>query len=97
MRKHGIQAKRRRRYKCTTDSNHTRPVAANLLDRRFEASGPDLKWVSDITYIRTWEGWLYLTVFIDLFSRRVVGWSMGSNITAELVEDALEMAERTDV
>jgi transposase InsO family protein len=95
MRQESIQARRKRRYKRTTDSDHTRPVAPNLLGRNFAAAGPNEKWVSDITYVRTWEGWLYLAVVLDLFSRRVVGWSMDKTMTSQLVQDALTMALKT--
>lgn len=79
-------------FKVTTDSNHAQPIAPNLLKRNFSASKPNEKWVSDITYIQTTEGWLYLAMIIDLFSRKVVGWSMSETIDAELVCDALTMA-----
>jgi transposase InsO family protein len=79
-------------FKVTTDSNHTKPIAPNLLERNFTASKPNEKWVSDITYIQTTEGWLYLAMMIDLFSRKVVGWSMSETIDAALVCDALTMA-----
>jgi putative transposase len=91
MRKHEIAPKRKRRYKCTTDSNHKLPVAPNVLDRDFEVQEPDEVWVSDITYIETTQGWLYLCVYIDLFSRMIVGWSMSERMTANLVTDAFEM------
>jgi putative transposase len=92
MRLVGLQARRHRRKVTTTDSKHEFPIAPNLLNRQFETEGPNLKWVSDITYIPTREGWLYLAVIMDLFSRKIVGWSMGPAITADLVEDALRMA-----
>jgi putative transposase len=82
----------KKKYRVTTNSGHDYPVSKNLLRRDFEASRPNEKWVGDITYIRTWEGWLYLSVVIDLFSRRVVGWCMGSSLGQELVNGALEMA-----
>ena len=72
-----------RKFKTTTDSNHKLPIAPNLLDRDFTASAPNLKWAGDITYLMTSEGWLYLAVIIDLFSRTVVGWSMSKRMTAE--------------
>ena len=81
-----------RLFKVTTDSNHTLPIAPNLLERNFSASKPNEKWVTDITYIQTTEGWLYLAIFIDLFSRKVVGWSMSEHIDSTLVCDALRMA-----
>jgi len=92
MREAGVRARYRKKYKVTTNSNHKQPVFENVLDREFAAAGPDQAYVSDITYIWTQEGWLYLAIFIDLFSRRVVGWSMGSRMKARLVTDALRMA-----
>ena len=88
----GLIPKAKRKFKVTTDSNHSKPVADNLLDQDFSASRPNEKWISDITYIPTSEGWLYLCVFIDLYSRAVIGWSMGSRMQSSLVEDALTMA-----
>jgi len=85
-------AKARRKFKATTDSKHTLPVVPNLLVQDFSASKPNEKWVTDITYIRTQEGWLYLCVFIDLFSRAVIGWSMSDRINKQLVCNALSMA-----
>lgn len=92
MREQGLAGCRPRRYKATTDSEHGEPVAANLVARNFRADGPDQVWVGDITYIRTWEGWLYLAVVIDLWSRRVVGWSSADHMRTELVLSALDMA-----
>jgi len=92
MREAGVKARYRKKYKVTTNSNHKQPVFENVLDREFDAAEPDHAYVSDITYIWTQEGWLYLAVFIDLFSRRIVGWSMGSRMKARLVTDALRMA-----
>lgn len=92
MRKNGIRAKHKRRYKATTDSKHALPVAPNLLDRQFDVSAPDQVWTADITYIPTREGWLYLAVVMDLYTRMIVGWSMDSRMTRELVMDALRMA-----
>lgn len=94
MREGGIAAKTKRKYRITTNSNHTLPIADNVLNRDFTASQINEKWVSDITYIRTHEGWLYLGVILDLFSRRVVGWSMSETMTSRLVVDAYEMARR---
>jgi transposase InsO family protein len=91
MREHGIQPRRRRKFKSTTDSNHKLPVMENILERRFVATEPNQAWVSDITYIDTQEGWLYLAVFIDLYSRMVVGWSMCERMTADLVVNAFRM------
>jgi transposase InsO family protein len=87
-----IRAKTGRESRNTTDSNHDRPVAGNLLDRQFEAGGPNEKWVADITSIATREGWLYLAASEDLYSRMVVGWSMAGHLESRLVVDALEMA-----
>jgi transposase InsO family protein len=92
MKLHGIRARGKRKYKATTDSRHDLPVAPNLLDRQFEVSQPDEVWVGDITYIPTDEGWLYLAVVIDLFSRQVVGWSLKERMTRDIVIDALRMA-----
>lgn len=92
MREACITVRCRKKYKVTTNSNHKRPVFENVLDRQFSVSGPDQAYVSDITYLCTQEGWLYLAVVIDLFSRRVVGWSMSSRMKASLVTDALRMA-----
>jgi putative transposase len=87
-----VRAKTARKFRNTTDSNHPLPVAANVLDRQFEAQGPNERWLTDITYIPTREGWLYLAVVEDLYSRRVVGWSMAEHMESRLVVDALEMA-----
>jgi len=93
MRQHGIRAQTPRRYRvCTTDSKHSLPVAANLLDRNFTAEKPDQVWLADITYIPTGEGWLYLAVILDLFTRKVVGWAMRDHMRAELTMAALTMA-----
>lgn len=93
MRRAGIEALRRRRRRPVDEGlrpEHT--IAANVLDRQFEASAPNQKWVADFTYIDTAEGWLYLAVVLDLFSRRIIGWSMKPEMTAQLVMDALMMA-----
>jgi putative transposase len=87
-----IKVKMKRRYKNTTNSNHNLPIAPNILNRDFYASNPDEKYVGDITYISTGEGWLYLATVIDLYSRKVVGWSMSDNMKVSLVNDALQMA-----
>jgi transposase InsO family protein len=92
MRKCGIKARRRRKYRVTTDSKHSFPVAENLLNREFFSAGPNHVWVSDITYIWTLEGWLYLAAVIDLHSRMVVGWSMSERLDRSLALDALSMA-----
>ncbi len=85
-------AKAAKKFKVTTDSDHAFPLAENVLDRDFTAEKPNQKWVGDITYLRTNEGWLYLAVIIDLYSRVVLGWSMSERMTATLVCDALMMA-----
>lgn len=92
MREAGIAAKTRRKFRQTTDSNHTLPVAENVLDREFDPEEPNTSWCADVTYIPTREGWLYLAIVEDLFSRRIVGWSMDATMTSRLVVDALEMA-----
>lgn len=92
LRRQGLRARAARKFKATTNSRHTLPVAANLLQQDFSASAPNQKWVGDITYLHTQEGWLYLAVMIDLFSRKVVGWAMSERMTADLVCDALSMA-----
>ena len=92
MKLHGIKARSKRKFKATTDSNHNLPIAPNLLDRQFAVAQPDRVWSSDITYLATDEGWLYLAVVIDLFSRQVVGWSMKPHMKTDLVTDALRMA-----
>ncbi len=92
MRVQGWRAKGSKKFKATTNSRHNLPVAPNLLQQNFEATQPNQKWVSDLTYIWTAEGWLYLAVVLDLYSRMVVGWAMSDRMTATLVGDALEMA-----
>jgi transposase InsO family protein len=92
MKQQGLQAKKRRRYRTTTDSGHTLPVAPNVLARAFWAQAPNQAWVGDITFIPTAQGWLYLAVLLDLFSRRVIGWSMGETIDRNLCLSALQMA-----
>jgi putative transposase len=92
MKEAGIFVRYRKKYKVTTNSKHKKPLFDNVLNRQFTVSGPDQAYVSDITYINTQEGWLYLAVVIDLFSRKVVGWSMGARMKAALVCDALKRA-----
>lgn len=92
MRAMGLRARAARRFKATTQSRHTLPVAPNRLEQDFTAAGPNQKWVADITYRWTGEGWLYLAVVLDLYSRTVVGWSMSERITRERVIAALTMA-----
>ena len=92
MRENGIRARHKRRFKATTDSNHSLPVAPNLLQQDFTTERPDQVWTADITYVGTGEGWLYLAVVLDLYTRRIVGWSMRERMTRDLVLDALRMA-----
>jgi putative transposase len=92
MRENGIHARHKRRYKVTTDSKHGLPVAANLLDRNFTPSAPNQVWTSDITYLWTDEGWLYLAIVLDLFNREVIGWKFLPRMTTDIVADALTMA-----
>jgi putative transposase len=92
MAEQALQVKTRRKFKPTTDSSHGQAVAPNVLQRQFDIAQPDTAYVGDITYIWTAEGWLYLAVVIDLFSRAVVGWSMNRWLKAELVTNALQMA-----
>jgi len=92
MRAEGLRARVVKRYRCTTMSEHDQPIAPNLLNRNFTAAAPNQAWTGDITYIPTSQGWLFLAVVIDLFSRRVVGWSMQPEMRSSLVIDALEMA-----
>ncbi len=92
MRQEGIQAQVRRRFRCTTDSKHDYPVATNSLDRQFNPERPDQVWVAGITYIWTLQGWMYLAVVIDLYSRRIIGWSMQDHMRTDLVVGAMAMA-----
>lgn len=92
MRERDLRPKRKRRFKTTTDSKHNLPVAENHLDRQFEPAGMNQKWAADLTYVWTSQGWLYLAVVLDLFSRRVIGWSMQATMERSLVLSALEMA-----
>ncbi len=95
MREQGLAARRRRRFRKTTDSQHAEPIAANLLERDFETSAPNRTWVTDVTYIWTREGWLYLAVILDLYARRVVGWAMSEKNDTMLALAALAMALKT--
>jgi putative transposase len=88
----GLRAKAARKYKATTNSNHSLPVADNLLQQNFTADEPNQKWVSDMTYLHTEEGWVYLATVLDLYSRKIIGWSMSERMTTPLVSDALRMA-----
>jgi putative transposase len=92
MRQNGIQVIRSRKFKRTTDSDHAFNIAPNLLQQHFSASGPNQKWAGDITYVWTREGWVYLAVIIDLFSRRLVGWAISSRMKQDLALRALNMA-----
>lgn len=89
---HGVEAKRRRRYRLAYAARNSEPMAPNLLDRRFAADAPDRVWVGDITFVPTREGWLYLAVLLDLYSRKVVGWAMSERQNRQLATDALVMA-----
>ncbi len=92
MKQHEIRVCGKRKFKATTDSTHSLPVAPNLLGRDFSPATPNAVWTSDITYVATDKGWLYLVVILDLFNREVVGWSMKPHMRSELVVDALRMA-----
>ena len=92
MHDHNIRARHKRRYKATTDSKHNLPVARNLMDRQFAPSAPNQVWTSDITYLWTDEGWMYLAIVLDLFNREVVGWSLKPRMKTDLVTDALTMS-----
>lgn len=92
LRRQGLRAKASRKFSPVSYREHDLPVSENLLKQDFYASGPNQKWSGDITYLRTDEGWLYLAVVIDLWSRAVIGWSMSSRMTAQLACDALQMA-----
>jgi putative transposase len=99
MRRKGLQSKVHKRFVITTNSRHNKPAAANLLNRDFTAMAPNRKWVTDVTFIPTRAGWLYLATVMDLFSRMIVGWSMGSRNTSELAKSAVQMAieQRRDI
>jgi len=92
MQRHGIRARGKRRFKVTTDSGHDLPISPNLLERQFSVAQPNKVWAGDITYIATHEGWLFLAVVIELFSRQVVGWSLREDMTRDIVIDAVQMA-----
>ena len=93
MREHGLQSHKRRRFRVvTTDSRHAYPVAPNVLERDFEAVAPNQKWLADITYVPTDEGWLYLALVLDLYARKLVGWAMSEKMPQELTLQALELA-----
>jgi putative transposase len=92
MHRNGIQARQKRRFRKTTDSNHSFPLAPNLLARQFTAAAPNKIWLADITYVPTLEGWLYVAIVLDMFSRKVVGWAMSNTMPQELTMAALRMA-----
>ena len=92
MKENNIKSKTVKKYKATTNSNHTLPVSPNLLNQNFNVSAPGMAWVTDITYIRTSQGWLYLATVMDLYSRRILGWAMDKRMTKELVITALKRA-----
>ncbi|PNZ35107.1 IS3 family transposase, partial [Staphylococcus lutrae] len=92
MKEMGIRSITKKKYKATTDSKHNLPIYPNLLNQQFKVEKPGVVWVSDITYIYTREGWLYLATVMDLFSRRIIGWSMSNRMTKDLVISALERA-----
>jgi putative transposase len=92
MQQHGIRARGKRRFRVTTDSRHGLPIAPNLLNRNFTVAAPNRVWAGDMTYIQTEEGWLFLALVLDLFSRRIVGWSLREDMRSELLVDAMRMA-----
>jgi transposase InsO family protein len=92
MRENDVRGRRKRRFRTTTQSNHSHAVAPNVLERQFAVEQPNVAWVGDITYVWTLEGWLYLSVILDLYSRRVVGWAMGERIDQALTLRAMDMA-----
>lgn len=94
MKAMGLRSRTVKKYKATTNSKHSQPVYDNVLNREFTVAAPNRVWVSDITYVSTEQGWVYLASLMDLFSRKIVGWSMGSRMTKELVLDAFDMACR---
>ena len=94
MRAEGIRAKTVKKWRATTQSNHRMPVAANVLNRQFTVAQPNQVWAGDITYVWTTEGWLYLAVVLDLYSRAVIGWALEARLTGDLTQQALTMAIR---
>lgn len=97
MKTHNLSARRRRKFKLTTDSNHNYPIAPNILDQKFWVSRENQVWVSDITYIETKQGWMYLTVIIDLFHRKVIGWAMSESLnTNDTIIPAWNMAAKSN-
>jgi transposase InsO family protein len=97
MREEGVVGRKKRRFRKTTDSNHPHPIAPNVLERRFDVERPNTAWVTDVTYVWTFEGWLYLAVMLDLFSRRVVGWAASANNDRALALGALDRAVATRI
>jgi putative transposase len=94
MRKNGIKGRQKRRFRRTTDSKHTQPIAPNVLDRKFDPSRPNEAWAGDVTFVATGEGWLYLAILLDLFSRRVIGWALSDTNDRALALEALNQALR---
>jgi len=92
MKAEGIKVKTRRKFRATTNSKYNLPINPNVLERDFTAKAPNTRWATDITYIATQEGWLYLAVILDLYSRKVVGWAMDKRMTTKLIKDALIIA-----
>ena len=92
MRELGLKAKTSKRYKVTTDSRHSFPVVPNILNRKFNVDKPNAFWTADITYVWTFEGWMYLAVVLDLYSRQIVGWAIDKRMKKQLALDALAMA-----
>lgn len=93
MREHGLGSRKRRRFRViTTDSRHDHPIAPNVLERDFEATAPNRKWLADLSYVRTDEGWLYLALVLDLFARKIVGWAMSDSMPQDLTIEALRVA-----
>ena len=92
MRENGLRGRHKRRFKATTDSKHSLPVAPNRLEQNFTTERPDQVWTADVTYLATGEGWLYLAIVLDLYTRQIVGWAMRERMTKDLVIDALRMA-----
>jgi len=95
MKTAGLKVRCKQKFRTTTNSKHRYPVAENLLGRDFTADRPNQKWVADITYLPVSEGWIYLAIVMDLFSRKIVGWAMRKTLHTELVVAALTMAQRT--
>ncbi len=93
MREHDLRSRKRRPFRvCTTDSKHSHPIAPNVLERNFTATAPNQKWLADMTYIPTAEGWLYLALVMDLYARKIVGWAMSETMPQELTLEALRVA-----